>query len=88
VDIRIPWTLLQFTDPSVLEVMDDNRATSATEIAVSDGIALSVSLGKEILETKPPYSRFRWEPWDAAPPTTEREKASMTAFGAALKAIP
>ena len=42
VEIRIPWTLLQFIDPSTMKVIHDDRSTSATEDTTSDGIAISV----------------------------------------------
>ncbi len=72
VDIRIPYALLQFTDPSARRVMDDNRATPERETAVSQGIAVAAAFRGSLLET----GRFRWEPWNAAPPTTERLKPS------------
>jgi hypothetical protein len=76
VEIRIPWTLLQFTDPTTLSVMNDDRSTRGREVARSEGIAVVVSLGEERVETR----RFLWAPWDTAPPTTEREKASLALF--------
>jgi hypothetical protein len=53
-------------------------------VARSEGIAVVVSLGEERVETR----RFLWAPWDAAPPTTEREKASLALFSQAVKQIP
>lgn len=82
--IRLPWTLLQFTDPSTRSVMDDDRDTRVRETRVSDGVAFSVHLGDQLFETQ----RFKWEGWTVAPKTTERLKASGPAFSAALKALP
>ncbi len=79
--IRIPWTLIQFTDPGTLSVLHDNRNTVERETAISEGIALSVSLGGELVET----GRYSWEPWDEAPLTTEREKRSLEIFADGLK---
>ena len=79
--IRIPWTLIQFTDPSTLSVLHDNGNTVERETAISEGIALSVSLGGELVET----GRYSWEPWNEAPLTTEREKLSLEIFANGLK---
>ncbi len=70
IEIRLPYALLQFTDPSALRVMDDDRATPEAETAVSGGIAVAVACRGSLLET----GRFRWEPWTTAPPTAERRK--------------
>jgi hypothetical protein len=75
-DVRLPWTLLQFTDPTTSSVMDDDRSTPAIETAVSAGIAVSVALGAELLETP----RVSWTGWQSAPATTERLKASAGAL--------
>ena len=86
VTVRLPWTLLQFTDPSQLEVMHDDRATvPEREVMKSAGVAVAVSRGERVvLETE----RLGWQPWDVAPQTTEREKASLAIFGEALRALP
>jgi hypothetical protein len=70
VRIRIPWMLLQFTDPSLRWVMDDDLETPEREISVSEGVALSVSFRGELLET----SRFVWDTWNEAPPVKQRLK--------------
>lgn len=84
IEIRIPWTLLQFTDPSELLVMDDDRATSERETAISDGIAVTITSGIDILTTE----RFVWEPWNIAPATVERDKASLEIVKNGLRSIP
>ncbi len=81
VEIRLPWTLLQFTDPSALSVLHDDRSTPERETAVSKGIAVSISFDGELLES----GRYRWEPWDEAPVTTERRKPSWEIFAEGLK---
>ena len=73
IDIRIPWNMLQFTDPSTLSVTHDDRSTKDRETAKSEGIALSISLANELVETK----RYLWPSWDQAPAVTEREKAGL-----------
>jgi hypothetical protein len=81
VDVRIPWTLLQFTDPTTRSVMDDDRLTkNVVETDVSEGIAVSVSLGTELVET----SRASWDGWEKVPPTKERQKAGFARVAAAM----
>jgi hypothetical protein len=77
---RLPWTLLQFADPTTRTVIDDDRSTAARETMVSDGIAVSVQLGSDLLETQ----RMAWDTWDKVPATTEREKGSLKLFADAL----
>lgn len=84
VEVRVPWTLLQFTDPSTLSVMHDNRSTPATETALSEGVAAGISLKGELLETP----RYKWKGWDEAPATVEREKDSLRLFSVSMQALP
>lgn len=84
VHIRLPWTLLQFTDPTTRTVMDDDRATPERETRVSDGIALSLQLGAARLETQ----RFRWEGWTTAPQTTERLKRGAALLSQRMQQMP
>jgi hypothetical protein len=72
ITIRIPWTLLNYTDPSMREVMDDLRWTPQRETAISDGIALTVISSNCYIETQ----RYIWPQWHEAPATTERKKSS------------
>lgn len=73
INIQIPWHYLNFTDPSALLVMDDNRSTSIRETSATDGIALTLSIGNEKITT----DRFLWQVWNIAPTTTEREKSCL-----------
>jgi hypothetical protein len=84
VEIRLPWTLLQFADPSQLHVIHDDRSTPDREVLVSEGIAMSVSIGGNLAET----GRFAWAPWDEAPETTEREKLALPIFADMVSALP
>jgi hypothetical protein len=84
VEIRLPWTLLQFVDPTTLTVTHDDRATKGRETAPSEGIGVSVSLAGELIES----GRYRWAPWNQAPAVKEREKSGNPFMEAALKAIP
>jgi hypothetical protein len=79
--VRLPWTLLQFADPSTRSVLADDRSTKPRETLISDGIALEVDLAGERLTT----GRLRWDTWDEAPKTSERLKASAEILANALR---
>lgn len=83
-EIRLPWSLLHFTDPTTLSVTHDDRDTPIRETAQSEGIALSVSLGNELIET----GRYRWNSWNSAPPTKERIKEGVSVFTQTLEQLP
>ena len=84
-EIRIPWSMLNFVDPSQHEVMHDDRDQSGRQTATSEGVALSVSFnGVNRAETE----RFSWPGWDEAPQTTERLKPAMDEFSNALDELP
>lgn len=84
VRVRLPWTLLNFSDPSTLSVLDDDPATDSLDAEITKGIALTLVLRGEQLETE----RFAWEPWNKAPATTERMKASVPLYQKAVQSIP
>lgn len=77
IDIRIPWTLLHFTDPSQHHVLHDDRATPGIiedrEVLETDGIAVVVVRGAQRLVGP----RWLWDGWDVVPETTERVKPSF-----------
>jgi hypothetical protein len=75
IEIYLPWTLINFVDPSTYQVIHDNKATPETELKVSDGIALSFFYnGNEIVSNQ----RFLWETWNHAENTEAYIKASYT----------
>jgi hypothetical protein len=85
VTVSVPWSLLQFTDPSALQVLSDDVATEGVrETETTEGIAVVVSLGDAVVATP----RFLWERWDRAPETTERLKRSAEILAEALASIP
>jgi hypothetical protein len=84
VDVRVPWTLLQVTDPSDLRVLDDDPTTRPRETTLTEGFRIAVSLGTDLVET----SRMKWARWDTAPSYTERRKLSYAVFGEGLRRIP
>lgn len=84
IDIRIPWTLLNITDPSTRSVMHDNRLTPEHETVITEGIAVTVAWGNEQLES----SRYLWPGWESAPPVDEREKQGLPILQKALLELP
>jgi hypothetical protein len=76
--------LLQFTDPSMREVMDDDRSTWGREEAISDGISLSVSYKGELVETE----RFIWDNWSHLDNLIDYEKASYDIFVKGASKVP
>lgn len=82
--VRLPWTLLQVTDPSQLRVLDDDPKTRPRETVITEGFRVALSLGGDLVETE----RLAWAGWDRAPPYRERKKLSYAIFGEGLRGIP
>ena len=82
--VRIPWTLLQVTDPSDLRVLDDDPTTRDRETSLTEGFRIAVSLGTDLVETK----RLRWQRWDQVPTYNERRKLSYGIFADGLRGVP
>lgn len=88
INIRIPWTMLYFSDPTSSEVVNGfisfNEGWGHIPIrAISDGIALSVSSGKNVVNTTNRYSWVKWR--QLLNIHTEREKACIPVIEKALK---
>jgi hypothetical protein len=81
-EIRIPWTLINFTAPNLrrsmhyISTLDENEIVILQEDTLSDGIALSLSLGDELFQSE----RYSWNFWDYEKilndPPIERKKQS------------
>jgi hypothetical protein len=82
IDIRIPWSLLHFVDPSEYVVFHDDRATAGPEDRVSDGIAVSVFYKGEKYS---PDERFLWPKWNTALDVQEVIKGSYWVMKDRLK---
>lgn len=83
--VKIPWSLLQVTDPTTLTVISDNRDTNnIRETEKTQGIAISVSFDNSLVETQ----RYKWQGWDYAPPTKEYTKAGYLPFKEGVKSLP
>lgn len=84
IDVRLPWTLLQVTDPTTLHVLDDNPSTRERETVVTPGFRLAIVLGASVVET----DRVSWSGWEAAPAFRERKKASYDIFARGVQTVP
>ncbi len=72
IHVRIPWSLINFVDPSEYVVFHDDRSTPAPEDRISDGIAMSVFYKGNEFHT----NRFLWQKWNTALDVEEVIKGS------------
>ena len=91
IDVKLPWTLINVVDPSTFTVMNDYRMTTGRELAVSDGVAVSVFYNGEEYS---PSGRYLWEGWNHALNATAYMKqsyyvvqAQLSQFGGGLVAF-
>jgi len=102
--VRIPWTLLQFSDPSNSMVIDDGSFESISRCRNywackwqylksirSEGIAVTMVYKNEVAEQTP----YTWSDWDVNSRDVlnpkmfvEEEKASLSVIREGLKKIP
>ncbi|MDX2430900.1 MAG: Ig-like domain-containing protein [Bacteroides sp.] len=82
-DIRLPWTLINYYAPTVRRAMHYVSHMEGSEIIIeqrdslSEGIALTLSMNDNLYQSE----RYSWSPWDhekiAANPPLERKKQSF-----------
>jgi len=72
-EIKIPWSLLQFVAPSEMIVFNDDRNTPQPESTTSDGIKFSVFYKDFSAETT---NRFTWDFWNTCLDVVENKKTS------------
>lgn len=85
IDIKLPWTMINVLDPSMLRVIHDNRNTATREDTISDGIAATVFYhGQEFT----PATRYAWETWNHALNTEEYLKQSYLIIQDRLPLLP
>lgn len=87
--IRIPWTLINYYDPTQMNVIDgasssDGGYTFTISAAKSDGIAVSVYRKGSVTSS---LTRYTWNSWLTVPETVVREKASLAVVASGMKAI-
>ncbi len=72
-DIRLPWTLLNFDDPSQMKVIHDRASVSGLQDTVSSGISITMFYKGNVYQ---PSTRFTWPTWNTVTNTTEFVKSS------------
>jgi hypothetical protein len=90
VNIRLPWTMLHFNDPTQMRVNDgaisyDGGYNFEIITTESEGIAVSVALNGTVVNSLNSYS---WPKWLVVPPTAEREKSSLNVLEEGFSFIP
>jgi hypothetical protein len=90
IQVRIPWTMLYFYDPTQMKVIDgavsyDGGYSFEIISRISDGIAVSVQRGAFVTST---LTRYIWPTWLVVPQTTEKAKKSLEIISEGLKEIP
>jgi len=87
IKIRIPWGLLQFTDPARLQVFHDDPATALRDSMTSDGISLALVF-RHSLEGE--TEKYNWSEWlvpQEIPAITERIKPAYYAYKNAIQKL-
>ena len=79
VEVRLPYALIGFADPSSLRALVVRRDGTLTTSPV-DRVGLQVAVGRELADT----SGYAWEPWQTVD-WHEREKAGIGVFSAAVR---
>ena len=83
IEVRLPWALLNVTDPSSRRVMVRYRGEGTFETAVTDGFRFAVAglgrAGGALTTWLPPTRNFVWTTWEA-PPWHERLKPAYAAM--------
>lgn len=85
IEVRLPWSLLNFTDPSQKQVMHDDRSTPETETRTSEGIHLGIFYRNFSHETT---ERYSWNNWNHALDAVEFKKASYSIMQEKLPGLP
>lgn len=85
IELRLPWSLINFVDPTKNQVMHDDPDEPGRQTMDSEGIALTVSYGSDEVAST---SRVSLPTWDVAPETTERIKEGAQSFANALDEMP
>jgi hypothetical protein len=90
INIRLPWTMLHFYDPTHMMVNDgavsyDGGYNFDILTTESDGIAVSVYDNGTVTNST---NRYSWTDWLIVPPTVEREKGSLNKIEEGLVSIP
>lgn len=85
IEIRLPWHLLNYTDPSSRQVLHDDRNTAETGTRISDGINVALIYSGFSVETS---ERYVWPTWNHALGAEEYKKNSYFVMKEALPGLP
>lgn len=90
IQIRIPWTMLYYYDPTRMEVIDgassdDGGWTYEIDPIKSDGIGISVVANGIVTSS---LTRYNWNSWLVVPATTPVEKKSLQVVETGFSSIP
>ena len=81
VEIRLPYALIGFADPSSRQALVVRRDGAVTTSPV-DRVGLEVAVGREVS----PTSGYSWDPWQTVA-WHERQKAGVAEFAAAVRDV-
>lgn len=85
IEIRIPWSLINYIDPSRREVMHDDRSTPERGTRISEGIHIGIFYNDFAAETS---DRFSWDVWHSVDEAEEYKKAGYYLMKEYLPALP
>ncbi|MDX5481235.1 MAG: T9SS type A sorting domain-containing protein [Hymenobacteraceae bacterium] len=85
IEIRLPWTLLNFTNPSAAAVMHDDPAEAGRQERTSDGLALAVFYKDRSYATA---SRYQWQTWTNTREAVEYKKTSYDIVSKYMRSLP
>lgn len=70
ITVRIPWSLLQFVDPSSRLILNDNKNTTTPEDTITEGINIAIQYKNQWFNTD---NRFTWNTWNSIDKSTLKE---------------
>ncbi|HKK59584.1 MAG TPA: Ig-like domain-containing protein, partial [Salinivirga sp.] len=70
IEVSIPWSLINVVAPDKRTVLNDDRSTSQTEEAITDGIHMAVYYQSQWYDTD---QRFTWDTWNTIDQETLKE---------------
>lgn len=85
IEIRIPWTLIHFVDPSEKKVLHDDRLTAPRENLLSEGIGVEFIYQDQSFSSA---TRYSWTDWQFPSDVEEYTKQSYDIIKQGLESIP
>ncbi|MFI2741861.1 Ig-like domain-containing protein [Zhouia sp. PK063] len=89
IQVRLPWTLLNFVDPTHKQVFNDTRedyVVNNAKTSTTDGIALSIFYNKDFNENT--TTRFTWDDWNLPTDAKSYKKNSYKVMKEELPYLP